>query len=529
MPKFVMMAFHDKCGTAAVDGERDYLLVHKLEFNHEDLSVAAVIEHIGIKQAVGEENPITVDMGSYTPANATGNVGFDTQNAPITPQQSNSTYANTTKSSSDFDVALDDSIGYTYLSSTPNHKRFLGLAEEHMVHIRSWCHICDKVVHAVKKIVNKFIPSWTLMPLNKDINISLGGGNVATPWGKKGYQLYSKNSGSDYIRLYCVDCGVSGVINVKATVTFNVIGIISAGSFAANGHMGAGLGLGVDAHYASSIPAFKHTLLAIPLSPFAIPGLITIGPNLDLAVGANLAVNADGKAYAGIRLEWPAVHAQLNLFAAPSASGWTPQVIPDFQAQGKVTLSADAYVEISIGFGVSLLNGLKSYGVALVEKPDLYIQGSSGAPNCKGIQLQAGFKNEVYANILGSHKAISTWNGPSTTKCIGTKTKRSEALELPARAVGRTTRRQGPTVQIQTQDRLIGVHYGDNGNLYGIPNGNASVDMSTMDFSVTGSSIITGDATSRVFHGYTDTLQSKGISRFRLSPYAYIPKTALIL
>jgi hypothetical protein len=523
MPKFVMMAFHDKCGTATTDGERDYLLVHKLEFDHDDLSVAAGIKHIDIKEAIGTDNPITVDMGSYTPANASGNVGFDTTAVP--PPPSNGTYSNGTKPSLDFDVALDNTIGYTSLSA-PLHTRFSGLDEHQLLHIRSWCHICDKVVHTVKKIINKFIPSWTLTPLNKDINVSIGGGNVATPWNKKGYQLYSKTSGSNYIKLYCVDCGVSGVINVKATVTFNLIGIISAGSFAANGHMGAGLGLGVDAHYAASIPAFKHTLLAIPLSPFAIPGLITIGPHLDLAVGANAAINADGKAYAGVRLEWPAIHAQLNLFSAPSASGWTPSVTPDFQAVGTVSLSADAFVEVSIGFGVSLLNGLKSYGVALVEKPDLYITGASGVAGCKGVKLTAGFKNEVYADIFGKHKEITTWNGPSASKCLGSG-KRDEILTLPARS--ELSEREAGKVQIESADGSIGLHYADNGNIYGISRTNGSVDMSTVDFSSLDAGIITGDATSRVFHAYNDTLSSKGISRFRLSPPSHIPKTALIL
>lgn len=536
MPKFVMTTFHGNCGQASQTGERDYLLVHGVEFDHDDISATAKISHIGMVEAVGEKNPVTVDMGTYTPGSVDGNVGFDSANAP--PVLSNTTIkanttSNATSSNSDFDVALDDAIGYTSLSNTTILKRFVGLEPHAHLAIRGWfsCGICKKVVNAVKKVVQKFIPSWTLTPLNKNIDINIGGGNVATPWGKKGYKLYSKSSGSNYLTLYCVDCGVSGVVNVKATVTFNLIGIISSGSFSANGHLGAGLGLGVDANYAASIPAFNQPLVAIPLSPFAIPGLITIGPHLDLAVGANAFVSAKGQIYAGACLDWPAIHAELKLFGAPSASGWVPQLTHEFQASGSLQLGADAYVTVSIGFGVSLLNGLKNYGVALVDKPDLYVKGSSSDPACHGLQITAGFKNEVYADVLGSHHAITTWNGPSTGKCISIK-KRDGILELPApepisRKRTPKLRRNGPSMQIQTPEHDLGLHYADNGNLYALSQGNESlVDMTTVSFATGNGSIFTGDARNRVFHGYQDTLDNLGISRFRLSSSIHIPKTA---
>lgn len=535
MPKFVMTTFHGNCGQASQTGERDYLLVHGVEFDHDDVSATAKISHIGMIEAVGEQNPVTVDMGTYTPGSVDGNVGFDSTNAPPVPSNAtvkNNSTSNATSSNSDFDITLDDAIGYTSLSNSTILKRFVGLEPHAKLAIRSWCHICDKVVKAVKKVVQKFIPSWTLTPLNKNIDINIGGGNVATPWGKKGYKLYSKSSSSNYLTLYCVDCGVNGVVNVKATVTFNLIGIISSGSFSANGHLGAGLGLGVDANYAASIPAFNQPLVAIPLSPFAIPGLITIGPHLDLAVGANAFVSAKGQIYAGARLTWPAIHAELKLFGAPSASGWIPTLTHDFQASGSLQLGADAYVTVSLGFGVSLLNGLKNYGVALVDKPDLYVKGSSSDPACHGLQITAGFKNEVYADVLGSHHAITTWNGPSAGKCISIK-KRDDNLLPPApEPVSRKrtpkSRRDGSSMQIQTPEHDIGIHYADNGNLYALSQGNDSlVDMTTVSFATSNGSILTGDARNRVFHGYQDTLENLGISRFRLSSPSHIPRTAL--
>jgi hypothetical protein len=520
MPKFVMMAFHEKCGRASKTGARDYLLVHKLKFDHKKLEVAADIKHIGVVEAVGKENPITVDMGSYTPGSLNGTVGFNTQAGQVLR---NGTVTKNT-AAADFDVGLDDAIGYTTATTSQNIKRFTGLDPSKHLVPRSFCGFCDKVINKVKKVVNKFIPSWTLTPLNKNINIGLGGGNVYTPFnGKKGYQLYATGSGSHYLRLYCVDCGVSGVINVKATVTFNLLGVITSGSFAANGNLRAGLGLGVDASYAASIPAFSKTLVSVPLSPFAIPGLITIGPNLNFGVGANAGINAKGNLYAGIALVWPAVHAQLNLYGAPSASGWIPNVVPEFSAAGSVTMGASVYATVSLGFGVSILNGLKSFGVALVEKPELWITGQTTYPTCRGLRVAAGFKNTVYADVFGSHYNIQVWNGPSAEKCASYRKRGDDFKTLPA-----PVSKRADAKQIKTVDGSIGLHYADNGNVYALPQSNGSlVDMTTVFYSSTAEGILTGDVESRVFHGYSDSLSKLGVSRFRLSRTDHFPKSAL--
>lgn len=536
MPKFVMMAFHEKCGRASKTGERDYLLVRKLKFDRKKLSVLADISHIGVVEAVGKENPITVDMGSYTPGSLNGAAGFDSQAGNTVATNGTVAAGNSTSSTSaseDFDVALDDKIGYTTFSPSANVvKRFTGLDEyDHRIVVRGWfsCGWCKKVVKAVvnvvKTVATKFIPSYTLTPLNKNINVNLGGGNVVTPFsGRRGYEMYSKTSGTNHLRLYCVDCGVSGVLNVKATVTFNLIGIITSGSFGVNGHMAAGLGLGVDATYAAAVPAFSKTIMAIPLSPFAIPGLITIGPHLDLGVGASASINAKGNMYAGIRLNWPAIHAQLYLYSAPSASGWIPSVVPEFQAQGTIVMGASVYATVSLGFGVSILNGLKSFGVALVEKPELYLGGTSTNPSCRGVRLSAGFKNTVYADVFGSHHTLNVWDPWSTSRCVIIK--KRATIDAPKYPISK----RAETKQIVTSDQSIGLHYADNGNIYALPQGNGSlVDMSTISFASTNDGILTGDVESRIFHGYVDTLASEGVSRLRLSRADHMPKTAVVM
>lgn len=530
MPKFVMMAFHEKCGKAGQTGERDYLLVKSLNFDRKKLSAHAEIQHIDIVEAVGKDNPITVDMGTYTPGSLNGTVGFDTDAGAMLR---NGTRTNST-TTSDFDVALDDRIGYTTLADTSLVvRRHEGLDDEVHLHIRGWFSKIvkgvKKVVKAVVKVVEKvvdFIPSWTLTPLNKNIDIALGGGNVQTPFlSKKGYQLYASGSGTNYIKLYCVECGVNGVLNVKATVTFNLVGLITSGSFGVNGNLKAGLGLGVDANYAASIPAFSKTIVAIPLSPFTIPGLITIGPHLDFGVGASAGINAKGNAYAGIYLVWPAIHAQLNLYKTPEASGLIPNVVPEFSAQGQVTMTASVYATVSLGFGVSILNGLKSFGVALVEKPELYINGATTNPSCRGLRISAGFQNTVYADVFGKHHNIHHWNGPSAGKCVSIK--KRNLLTLPPHF---PISKRGEAKQIKMLDSNIGLHYADNGNIYALPHSNGSlVDMSTVFFSVTKDEIITGDMEGRIFHGYSDTLQQLGVSRFRLSRVDHIPNTGIAM
>lgn len=83
--------------------------------------------------------------------------------------------------------------------------------------------------------------------------------------------------------------------------------------------------------------------MAIPLSPFTIPDLITIEPHLDFGVGASAGPNAKGNAYAGTYLMWPAMHAQLNLCKSPQASTLIPQVVPECTATEQVTMPASVF------------------------------------------------------------------------------------------------------------------------------------------------------------------------------------------
>lgn len=202
-------------------------------------------------------------------------------------------------------------------------------------------------------------------------------GSTQTPWGK-GLQLYhveeKGSSGNSSVSIYCVDCGVRAGLKSQAVITFTYLRGITGGSLTADGLLHIGFELGIVATY-NHRWVFTKQLLVVPLSPLSIPGLITLGPQVSLAAGADFAVMAVGQLLAGISIDWSAIHIGFDLahIGSSSASGFSPKVTPIFKVNGEIHLESNAYMLLKLEFGVDILNGLFHKSVALVEKPNLEI------------------------------------------------------------------------------------------------------------------------------------------------------------
>lgn len=102
---FVLVTYHPECGDAYDNGQHGYVLVSSVSNTQTPaLTVVLNIVHIDFEQAVGSNNNITVNVGTYSP---TGNNTFS-----ATPG-GNGTTGNATSGMNDFDQTLDDSYGPT--------------------------------------------------------------------------------------------------------------------------------------------------------------------------------------------------------------------------------------------------------------------------------------------------------------------------------------------------------------------------------------------------------------------------------
>ena len=101
---FVLVTYSPGCGTYYSDGQHGYILVTGISgTTAQPLTVNLNIVHMDFEQAVGPNNTVTVNVGSYSP---TGNGTFSTT-------AGNSSSNGTMPGTNDFDQDLDDSLGPT--------------------------------------------------------------------------------------------------------------------------------------------------------------------------------------------------------------------------------------------------------------------------------------------------------------------------------------------------------------------------------------------------------------------------------
>lgn len=442
---FVAITSNPAC--ASISGQHEYVLVNKITFSPDGLSATASITLIDLTQAVGDNNPVDVQLGNFTLSNGDGSGSFSAggpggpggfTNSSSPPPSS----TNPDSSSPDFDVALDELIGFLdvddeaywpqlypgvtgetfsdfagedigpVLPAQPEKKRRSSQTHVYKrLERRGWFSSVvntvknaastiantasnvassvakaasdakDKVVETAAKAydaLNPFTPR-TFTPIDNDLNFATPKGSDSTPWGN-GKQLLSKTEKGGAIAIYCVGCGVQGKIHVTGTVTFIVGKLSVSGNLKANGAVQAALELGIVASYTNTW-SYTRDIATVPLSPLSIPGIITIGPQVTLSAGGSLTVEAVGQLLAGAVLDWPAIQATIDIgdLSASSASGFTPHVNPVFEVRAAVSASADAFLTLAIGFGIDILAGTIKKQVALVEKPDINVAAKISA------------------------------------------------------------------------------------------------------------------------------------------------------
>ncbi|KIM93555.1 hypothetical protein OIDMADRAFT_137724, partial [Oidiodendron maius Zn] len=144
--------------------------------------------------------------------------------------------------------------------------------------------------------------SYTFTPIDDTFNFSTPVGTATTAWGPA-TKLFSQQVSAGSIAIYCVGCGVAGNIDVQVTLTFSLFEGITSGSISADGPIVAAVQLGVVATLEQSWD-YEQEIASLPLSTFAIPGVLTIGPEITLSAGGNLTVAAEGGLLAGVLLNW---------------------------------------------------------------------------------------------------------------------------------------------------------------------------------------------------------------------------------
>ena len=100
---------------------------------------------------------------------------------------------------------------------------------------------------------------------------------------------------------------------------------------------------------------YQKQLASLPITPFEIPEIVSIGPELTFGVGVELGFDAQGGVLAGIDVKWNGINCAVNLLhpTASTFSGLRPNsVTKTLELAAQIEVTGEAFVTIGLDFGI---------------------------------------------------------------------------------------------------------------------------------------------------------------------------------
>ncbi|KAK2765124.1 hypothetical protein FQN54_008823 [Arachnomyces sp. PD_36] len=204
----------------------------------------------------------------------------------------------------------------------------------------------------------------------------------------------------------CAKCGIVGDITVDGEFAFSIKDGITKGEISFENKetltISAILGITVKGTISGDIGKIEKQLKAQALSPFSIPGIFTIGPQVSVSAAATLDVTGRIELLTGGELTIAAGIARASLVdkSRNKLTGFTPEFKPVFKATaGEIGLTMDFGLPVALEAGLDVLNGKFKKTIGVVNTPSIYvtekIAGGEGA-DCQGLSLTVGAKNKIH-------------------------------------------------------------------------------------------------------------------------------------
>lgn len=235
------------------------------------------------------------------------------------------------------------------------------------------------------------------------------------------------------VEIWCVNCGIHGRVVAEGSISATPLSGVTKGKIGVSGNLYAGLYLGVNA-FAKWEKTFEKEFLRQNLAGWSIPGIVSLGPELVLALEATIGIQAEGQLITGASLTWPAFEATLDFVdrSRSTRSGWTPVIDHRFQAHGSLEASAALGLPITLEFGINILNGMWKKSVGISDTPavqataefsiDIGTETNDiGTEECYGVGWDIKLTNEVKLDITdGPEFVLAQWASPALAEgCIG--------------------------------------------------------------------------------------------------------------
>jgi hypothetical protein len=151
---------------------------------------------------------------------------------------------------------------------------------------------------------------------------------------------------------------------------------------------------------------FEYSPASLAVAPISIPGILTLGPALDFAIGAQIGASADLHitTQTEVSLQDGNVHVDLLDEANTGTSGWTPTTSASATLDVDATVELNPYVLLGVELAVNFLGGLLDLSSGISANATLANQLTAmagvTAGTTTGVTVPSGSVNGVCENGL---------------------------------------------------------------------------------------------------------------------------------
>jgi hypothetical protein len=381
-----------------------------------------------------------------------------------------------------------------------------------------------------------------------------------SPWGE---QLFihnfagnnSDDTASYSVNIFCVDCGITGSIDLYGNLEFDLTGITDI-DVGISADLTVGAALGIDANVTLS-KTFETTLFKKGIPELCSGTFLCIGPYVQLDAATTLEIDAEGTLLIGGSFAFTDSSVDLYIAGGSSTeSNWSPVFTPEFEASGDITITASFGLPVSIGVGIQVLDDLFNEDLALVATPAIGVSAEVAASvsltsdgvtaevedtnGCTGIYIQ-GFYEDTLGYQIGSDTTGNLYDSGQvnfTSTCIALDSFVASGVDAATSSTTTGTLDQNNaefanvTLAIQSSSSILTVCDGDVYVVAATYSNSSCTNLwsaytANNNFSLaTEASVVVGDSAHNLPVMFTDEMTKTGVSRLRLVESAEIPAKA---
>ncbi|KAG5974940.1 hypothetical protein E4U55_007970 [Claviceps digitariae] len=429
-------------------------------------------------------------------------------------------------------------------------------------------------------------PAWTL--LNGTVR-------EESPWGEAillnalfetAHDVSTGPNSESSLKVYCVDCGVSGHAKVAGRAKWSPEHGLQEGRVELTADLQFALKIGLEGS-ASIEQHFSIDLLSYGL-PSLSYGVVDIGPYVTLGARVDVAAASEGNLLAGAEMGLQDARVVMDLvnLSPVNNSGWgSPYFKPIFETSNHVDVSAELGLPIGLKCGLKIstweeavgivdepsIKGMASGDASATLKPNITGSGllaSEFKDDCAGIMTQISWRNRLWAGAVKADDdpVVDTDDHVFFSKCIDNSTIAAAAARIHVPKSRRprqlTVRRSNNNNKEPSSQRLSksmitvskSLYSGTatntklvqlvnprestkmvscaNGNVYAVRNDDSTNEYCFGQWEETKTkqhSVVVHDAMQRTMYYYKDTMSALGVSRLRASNADEVPRTAVAI